>query len=101
MIKEGDICIWQNLGDNYTVQGQLYDGLECTAMSGLVMVSCNNGIGQSIGERLCYKTDTVVHTPFGSGPVIAKPHQLRLKNPPKEDKEIEEPQKIIDLVGLV
>jgi hypothetical protein len=95
MIKEGDICIWQNSDKLF----EYLNGEECTVLSNLMMHSVRNYLGLEIGKKLGYSTDTRVHTPYGSGTIVAKPHQLRLKNPPPEDKEIEAPAQTLELVG--
>lgn len=81
MIKEGSLCIWQNVLPPYSY----INGQECTVVRGLSYVSAVNANGyRNFG--LYYVTDTP-SVVSDERRMAAKPHQLRLKSTPPEDKE--------------
>jgi hypothetical protein len=80
MIEAGTICIWQNIVGSYSWM----NGRECTATTGLQMHSVNNKPDKVLG----YMTDTQLDI-FGINcRCVAKPMELREKNPPKEEETI-------------
>jgi hypothetical protein len=78
MIKPGTICIWQNVVGEYS----WLNGTECTAKTGLQMHKVLTRVEKVLG----YLTDTKVPYGLFQAICLAKPHELREKNPPKEEE---------------
>jgi hypothetical protein len=82
MIKKGTVCIWQNLRGDFAK----LNGHDVTAMSGLVFITARKAPWsfQTV-TMLGYHTDQTI-LEFGPDMLAAEAHQLREKNPPKEEE---------------
>jgi hypothetical protein len=98
MIKPGTICIWQNVVGPASV----LNGTECTALTSLMFRQCFSIEGLFTGIKLVYETDSNFNYLYmPTGLIFAAPHELREKNAPKHDEEIDGLYVTLNIEGII